>query len=185
VATATLTDIEHTPPNPPTSTAPTAAAEPRPAEQTLLARLAAVDAAMTDRCQVADIGFDVDTAHVPVDYTEHLLAPLSLPQTDPDPYTTPVAALLQRAHQRNVKAGWCRGYAVDGQGAICLQWAIHLEAAGNTGLELRTLDHLLHEIRIAFPAAESVPSWNDSHRDGRLPLRFLGQASDSAAERGI
>jgi len=159
-----------------------------PVELDFEARLAATDAEMTVRLEQAGVAVDVYTAHLPeaVDWADVVTAPIAVPAGLVDLYPTPVAALLQRAHTRIVDGGWCRGYSVDGQGATCLAWAIHREARGDVGLEVAGLNHLLDTIRAEFdPGAETVASWNDSHRDGRIPLRILGAAADTAATRGI
>lgn len=154
-----------------------------PAELDFEARLAATDAAMTVRLQETGLAVDVNTAHLPaVDWTEAVTVPVAAPV---DLYPTPVAALLQRAHARISRAGWCKGYSVDGQGAMCLEWAIHLEARGDMGLEVAGLNHLLDTIRRQFGDWETVPSWNDAQPDGRAPIRILGESVNTAATSGI
>ncbi|MEV0185843.1 hypothetical protein AB0I54_42245 [Streptomyces sp. NPDC050625] len=156
----------------------------------LEARLAAVDAAMSVRLDEAAVAFEVRTAHIPaepVDLADVVTVPLTptLPQPAPQTYSTPVAALLQRAHRRMEADGWCAGTLVDEDGAVCLLGAIRAEAAGDRGLEADAAAVLLDAIRRRFGDVDSVPSFNDAHGSGRTPLRMLGDAASLADARGL
>lgn len=167
---------------------PTPAVEQAAPELDLEARMAAVDAAMTVRLQEAGLAVDVNSAHLPgsdVDLADVIRGPITMPAPPVDLYPTPVAALLQRAHRRITDGGWCRDAMRHTDGGLCLVGAIRVEARGDAGLGMRGLNHLLDVIRRQFPDAETVPQFNDSHRDGRMPIRILGEAADHAATRGI
>lgn len=156
-----------------------------PAELDFDARLALRDAEMTVRLESAGarLAVDATTPETVVDLADVVGVPVELPA--PARYSTPVAALLQRAHARLINGGWCKGYSVDGQGATCLAWAIHREARGDVGLEVAGLNHLLDQIRAEFGQWDTVASWNDNQRDGRTPIRILGEAANTAATSGI
>lgn len=162
-----------------------APAEASPATLDLDARLALADAAMSVRLDEASMEWGVNTCRQ--SGPDWWAAVTAAPPPAPDPgHATSVAGLLQRAHRRLLGGGWCRGYAVDGQGAVCLAWAIHREARGDVGLEVAALNHLLDQIRADLdPDAQTVPSWNDRQTDARMPLRILGAATDTAHQRGI
>ncbi|MFD6479337.1 hypothetical protein ACFWEH_38160 [Streptomyces anulatus] len=179
--------LTHAPPQP-TATSPVSNSE-----LSLEARLAATDAAMTIRLEEAAVAHEVRTAHIPTEplYLEDVVTlPLTPTLTPPPaPCPTPVAALLQRAHHRLLTGGWCSGAQVDEEGARCLYGAIHIEARGDQSLESRGLQVLMDAIRRKFgdDRFDSVPSFNDApaHRDGRVPMRILGQAADLAHARGL
>ncbi|MFI6143764.1 hypothetical protein ACIBCC_36945 [Streptomyces griseus] len=170
---------------------PTAASPVPSSEPSLEARLAAIEAAMTIRLEVAAVAHEVRTAHIPtepLDLDDVVTLPLT-PALTPPPasYPTPVAALLQHAHHRLLTGGWCTGALVDTDGARCLLGAIRIEARGDHGLEAGAVAALLDTIRRQFGEADSVPSFNDdpAHRDGRAPLRILRQAADLAHAREL
>ncbi|WP_327169944.1 hypothetical protein [Streptomyces subrutilus] len=171
----------HAPPIPALTIAP-------PAELSLEARMAATDAAMTILLEEAAVAYEVNTARIPtepVDLGDVVTLPLTPTLQPPTPYPTPVAALLQRAHHRLLIGGWCSGALVDAEGARCLYGAIHIEARGDQSLESRGLEVLMDAIRRPFGDVDSVPSFNDAHRSGRVPMRMLDQAADLADARGL
>ncbi|WP_331745922.1 hypothetical protein [Streptomyces sp. NBC_00872] len=183
--------MRHPTPAPPLPTATTTTTPP--AELSLEARLAAVEAAMTIRLDEAAVAYEVHTAHIPtlpVDLADLVTVPPPVPaptpQLQPDPYPTPVAALLQRAHHRLVTGGWCGGALHDDDGALCLYGAIHAEADGDHGLESAALAVLLDTIRRTYgDRVDSVPAFNDSWGTGRIPMRTLERAADVADARGL
>lgn len=153
------------------------------------ARLAAVDALMTVRLEEAAAAVDVNTAVripdvEPVDLADVVRLPVPADRPPVQLYPTPVAALLQRAHARLEREGWCKGAMVGENGARCLYGAIRAEAATGSE-ESAALDVLLAAIRRRFPDADSVPSFNDAWHGPHTPLRLLGQAADLAHARGI
>ncbi|WP_406190577.1 hypothetical protein OG331_51225 [Streptomyces sp. NBC_01017] len=64
--------------------------------------------------------------------------------------------------------------------------AIRAEARGDSGLEADAAAVLLDAIRRRFGAdVDSVPSFNDAHGSGRVPLRMVDQAAGLADARGL
>ncbi|MFE0229885.1 hypothetical protein ACFWZS_22490 [[Kitasatospora] papulosa] len=158
-----------------------------PAVPSLEARLAAVEAAMTVALDEAAVAYEVRTAHIPVepvDLADVVTIPLTPTLTPTTPHPSPVAALLQRAHQRLATDGWCAGSQIQEDGARCLYGAIRIEAAGDRSLEAHGLEVLMDAIRADFDDADSVPVFNDSWTNGRIPMRMLGQAAALADNRG-
>ncbi|UXY24988.1 hypothetical protein N8I84_41900 (plasmid) [Streptomyces cynarae] len=159
----------------------------------LEARLAAVDAAMSVRLDEAAVAYEVRTAHIPtepVDVADVVTVPLPLTPTltpsAPQTYSTPVAALLERAHRRMEADGWCAGALVDDDGAVCLLGAIRAEAAGDRGLEADAARVVLEAIHRRFgDDIESVPAFNDAFGSGRTPLRMLDEAASLADAKGL
>lgn len=172
--------------------APARTAGPTP-DLGIEARLAATAAAMSVRLDEAAVAYEVNTSHIEtdlVDWGSVITAPLepAAPSVAPmpAPYPTPVAALLQRAHHRMLTGGWCSGALVDENGARCLLGAIRAEARGSSMDEAQAVEVLMDAIRRAFgPHVDSVPSFNDSWGNGRVPLRLLEQAAILADARGI
>ncbi|MFD3679161.1 hypothetical protein, partial [Streptomyces sp. NPDC058613] len=167
---------------------PTTQTAAPPAELSLEERMAFINAVMTVRLEEAAVAYEVNTAHIPtepVDLADVLTVPLTPTLQPPTPYPTPVAALLQRAHHRLLTGGWCSGALVDAEGARCLYGAIHAEARGDQSLESRGLEVLMDGIRRKFTDVDSVPSFNDVHSSGRVPMRMLDQAADLAHTRGL
>ncbi|MEU5632130.1 hypothetical protein ACH47C_23470 [Streptomyces rishiriensis] len=171
--------------------APTAApATAPPAALSLEERLAFVNAAMSVRLDEAKVAYEVNTAHIdtePVDLADVVTVPLT-PTLQPPPqsYPTPVAALLERAHHRLLTSGWCKDVLVDEDGARCMLGAIRIEARGDGGLEADAATVLLDAIRRKFgDDVDSVPSFNDAHGSGRVPMRMLDQAAGLADARGL
>ncbi|MFG2328266.1 hypothetical protein ACGFMM_01435 [Streptomyces sp. NPDC048604] len=149
-------------------------------------RLALTTHTMDHRLDQAAVAFEVNTAHIPsqpVELPDVALVPA--PAVVPlQPHTTPIAAVLQRAHTRLTTAGWCAGQR-DEQGRMCLVAAIRAEAGQGSTLEGAACAFLLDVIRREFADAETVPSWNDRQTGPATPLRILGQAADLAATRGV
>ncbi|MFF8556560.1 hypothetical protein ACF058_27490 [Streptomyces sp. NPDC015501] len=177
----------------PTTASSSAHSVPTTAPPTALSldeRLVLVTAAMTVRLDEAAVAYEVNTAHIetaPVDLGGVLTVPLAPAlQPPPAPYPTPVAALLQRAHHRLLTGGWCTGALVDEDGAHCLFGAVRIEARGDGGLNAGAAAVLLDAIRREFgDGIDSVPSFNDTHRSGRIPMQMLDQAAHLADARGL
>ncbi|MBY8889096.1 hypothetical protein K7472_30255 [Streptomyces sp. PTM05] len=172
-------------PSPPANTTTT----PPPTDLSLEERMAFTTVAMTMRLDEAAVAYEVNTAHLatpPVVLADVVTAPLPHPPALlPAPYRTPVAALLQRAHQRLLTGGWCTGALVDDQGAVCLLGAIRTEAGGDAGLERDAVSVLLDAIRRHCGAVDSVPSFNDAFSSSRVPVRMVDQAACLADARGL
>ncbi|MFF8373519.1 hypothetical protein ACF05W_32555 [Streptomyces lydicus] len=166
----------------------TQAAAP-PAELSLEERLAFINAAMTVRLDEAALAYEVNTAHIPtepVDLVDVVTIPLTPTLQPPTPYPTPVAAVLQRAYHRLQTGGWCSGALVDEDGARCMLGAIRIEARGDSVLEAGAAAMLLDATRRKFgDSVSSVPSFNDAHRSGLVPMRMLDQAADLADTHGL
>ncbi|MEU6885577.1 hypothetical protein ABZ918_10265 [Streptomyces viridosporus] len=161
-----------------------------PAELSLEERLTLIDAEMTVKLDEAAVAYEVNTAHIDiesVDLADVVTGPVDTgPAPLPDLYPTPVAALLQRAHHRLLTDGWCAGVLVDEDGARCMLGAIRAEAGGNRGLEADAAAVLLDVIRRHFgDHVDTVPSCNDGHNTGRVPLRMVDQAAHLADARGL
>ncbi|MFC0602251.1 DUF6197 family protein [Streptomyces palmae] len=161
-----------------------------PTELTLEERLTLIDAAMTVRLDEAKVAYEVNTAHIPTepfDLADVVTLPLTPTlQPPPEPYPTPVAALLQRAHHRLLTGGWCKDVLVDEDGARCMLGAIRAEARGDSGLEASAAAVLLDAIRRKFGHdIDSVPTFNDAHGTGRVPIRMVDQAAHHADARGL
>ncbi|MER8226044.1 hypothetical protein ABTZ58_37055 [Streptomyces sp. NPDC094143] len=168
-----------------------AASRPGGAGLSLEARLAAVEAAMTVRLDEAAVAHEVRTAHLattPVNLTEVVRVPLTptSPAAPPPTYTTPVAALLERAHRRMETDGWCAGAMTDKTGAVCLIGAIRKEARGDRALETDAASLVLDAIRRRFgDDTDSVPAFNDAHGSGHIPARMLGEAASLADAKSL
>ncbi|MFC7634682.1 hypothetical protein ACFQWA_00035, partial [Streptomyces thermogriseus] len=149
------------------------------------ARLAAVAARMDDRLTLAALAVDVRLPDVgPVDLADVIRAPDQVPPPSVGLYPTPVAAVLQRAHRRLERDGWCAGATVDEDGRRCLYGALRAEATSPAELDA-ALAVLLETIRRHAPDAQSVPDFNDRYRwaGPRTPLRVLEQAAALAHAR--
>ncbi|MFC8247574.1 DUF6197 family protein [Streptomyces chartreusis] len=171
-------------------TIPATAAPAPPAELSLEERLAFINTQMTARLDEAAVAYEVNTAHIttePIDLADIVTDPIDTgPAPLPDLYPTPVAALLQRAHHRLLTGGWCKDALVDEDGARCMLGAIRIEARGDRGLEAGAAAVLLDAIRRKFgDEVDSVPSFNDAHGTGRVPLRMVNQAAHLADARGL
>jgi hypothetical protein len=144
---------------------------------------------MTVRLEEAAVAHEVRTAHIdtePVDLADVITVPLT-PTLQPQPLpATPVAALLERARARMETDGWCAGALTDESGAVCLLGAIRKEAGGDRGLEADAASVVLDVIRRRFgDDVDSVPSFNDAHGSGRIPVRMLGEAASMADVKGL
>ncbi|MFG2676903.1 hypothetical protein [Streptomyces sp. NPDC048445] len=170
--------------------APTTAAPAPPTELSLDERLAFVSAAMSVRLDEAMVAYEVNTAHIeiePVNLADIVTVPLTPTlQPPPESFLTPVAALLQRAHHRLLTGGWLSGSLTDEDGAHCMLGAIRTEARGDSGLAADAATVLLDAIRRKFgDGIDSVPTFNDSHGSGRIPMRMLDRAAGLADARGL
>lgn len=156
-----------------------------PVELDLDARLAMVGAVMDERCTLAVLAVDVNSAHITGVELPEITAPLPLtPTSAPCPYNTPIAATLHRARIRLDTAGWCTGGLRDEQGAACLIGVIRVEAGSHSAADDACVI-LLEAIRRDFPNAETVPSWNDARNNPRLPARYLERAAELAHSRNM
>jgi hypothetical protein len=156
-----------------------------PVELDLDARLAMVGAVMDERCNLAVLAVDVNSAHIVTPELSQVTGPLPLvPAMAPNPYSTPIAATLHRARLRLDAGGWCTGQLRDEQGAACPIGVIQAAASGRREAD-DACALLLEAIRRDFPTAETVPSWNDNQRDPRLPARYLERAAELAHSRNL
>lgn len=170
------------------NTAPTIqqqVAAPVELELDLDARLAVVGALMDERLALANITFEVDTAHIPASepIPEVTAPPLITPTTAPCPYTTPIAATLHQAQTQLETGGWCTGQLRDEQGATCLIGAIRA-AAPSRGQADDACAVLLEAIRRDF-AVDTIPSWNDRQTSVAPALLYLGRAAELAHNRNL
>ncbi|MCC3654744.1 hypothetical protein LIX60_25420 [Streptomyces sp. S07_1.15] len=151
------------------------------------ARMAATDAAMTVRLELAALALDVDASapETVLRLEDVITGPVQLPEPEETPYPTPAAAALQRAARRLTDGGWCRGALIDAEGARCLYGAVRAEAP-TARAEADALAVLLDAIRRRFPGAGSVPDANDRClTDGWAAVRVLGEAARLADARGL
>ena len=167
------------------NTAPTTTETATPVELDLDARLALVGALMDERLSLANVAFEVDTAHLPAaDPIPAVVAPPAVtPTITPCPYSTPVAATLHRARVRLETAGWCTGQLRDKQGAACAIGHIRAEAP-TRGAADDACAILLEAIQRDFRSVDTIPSWNDAQRTPRLVLLYLDRAAALADSRG-
>lgn len=152
--------------------------------------MAAVEAAMTLCLEEAAVAYEVRAAHIPTDPVDLAdvvtVPPPPAPAPPPRTYTTPVAALLERAHHRMQTGGWCAGAAVDPTGAVCLIGALRAASGGDRGLEADAARILTDAIRRRFgDDAGSLAAFNDRHSSGRIPARMLHDAASLADARGL
>ncbi|MEU2743634.1 hypothetical protein ABZ656_52425 [Streptomyces sp. NPDC007095] len=170
-------------------TASTTAPPAPPTALSIEERLVFISAAMSVRLDEAKVAYEVNTAHIetePADLTDVVTVPLTPTLQPPQSYPTPVAALLQRAHHRLLTGGWCKDALVDADGARCMLGAIRAEARGNSGLEAGAVAVLMDAIRRKFgDDVDSVPRFNDSWANGRIPVRMVDQAANLADARGL
>ena len=172
-----------------TTLAPMTASPPAvtaPVDLDLDARMALALAVMDERCTLAVLAVDINTAHIDTPAPPEITGPLPLvPTLAPSPYTTPIAGLLHQARQRLERDGWCRDALYDEQGAICPIRAIRLEAAGNRHLADDACVHLLDAIQRDFPTADTIPSWNAAQTSPAPVLLAFDRAADLAHNRSI
>lgn len=166
--------------------APTRTATAAPVELDLDARLALVGALMDQRLALANVTFEVDTAHLPAsDPIPAVVAPPVIqPAAAPGPYATRAAGTLHRARVRLEASGWCTGQLRDEQGARCLIGAIRAEAPSR-GTADDACTVLLEAIRRDFSDVETVASWNDRQASLRPALLYLDRAAVLADSRGL
>ncbi|MGW1134410.1 DUF6197 family protein [Streptomyces griseoluteus] len=156
--------------------------KPAPAT-TLDERLALASLAMDARLDQAALAVAVNSAHIPVDPLPEVTVP-HLPQTaTPNPYRTPIAALLHRARVRIETDGWCRDALFDESGAVCPIRAIRLEAASRDQAD-NACFLLLESIRRHWQAA-TIPSWNAAQGSAAPVLLAFDQAGELAHARGL
>lgn len=149
------------------------------------ARMALRLAEMNERCALAVLAVDVNSAHIAVDVPE-ISAPVPLtPTLTPDPASTPIAGLLRRARQRIVADGWCRDALFDEEGAVCPIRAIRLEARGDRHLADDACVLLLESIERSFPNAGTIPAWNAGQASARPVLLAFDQAARLADSRNL
>lgn len=156
-----------------------------PPELDLDARLALRGALMDEALATAAVAFEVNTAHIEIDPVPNItdVVPLT-PVLAPDPYTTPIASLLHRARVRIETDGWCRDNLHDEQGAICPIRAIRLEAASRGQADDACI-LLLDVIQQAFPAAETIPSWNAEQNSAAPVVLAFDRAAQHAHNRNL
>jgi len=170
-----------------TTHAPAQASPPAtaPVELDLEARMALRLAEMDERCRLAVLAVDINSAHIAVETPPEITAPLPLtPTLAPNPYTTPIAAALHQARQRLEQVGWCRDALHDEQGAICPIRAIRLEAATRYQADDACV-LLLEVIQRDFPTAETIPSWNAAQTSSAPVLLYFDRAAELAHARLI
>jgi hypothetical protein len=166
--------------------APTQTTTAAPAELDLDARLALVGALMDERLALANVVFEVDTAHLPAAEPVQLPAeviPLA-PTLAPNPYRTPIAGLLHRARTRLETDGWCRDALYDESGAICPIRAIRLEATTRDQADDACV-LLLDTIQRHYQDAETIPSWNAEQTSPKPVLLAFAHAAHHAHTRGL
>lgn len=138
-----------------------------------------------ERLALAALAVDARIDTEPLDMADVIRRPVDAPARQLQLYRTPMAALLHRAHARLLNDDWCANRLRDEQGARCLVGVIRAEAGSRREAD-DACAFLLDVIRAEFdPTAETVPSWNDRQRDGRMPARILGHTAARADARGI
>jgi hypothetical protein len=139
-----------------------------------------------ERLALAALAVDARIDTEPLDLADVIRGPVEAPTAPTfQPYRTPMAALLHRAHTRILRDGWCADRLRDEQGAVCLIGAIRAEAGSRSAADDACV-LLLDIVRNEFdPSAETIASWNDRQRDGHMPARLLGHAASRADARGI
>ncbi|MER6455946.1 hypothetical protein ABT270_25600 [Streptomyces sp900105245] len=153
---------------------------------TLEAPLAAREADMTLRLEAAAIAHEVNTAHLAPDPADIITVAWAPAPRPPATYTTPVAALLERAQHRMQSAGWCADALTDDEGRVCMLGAIRAETSGDRALEADAAAVVLDSIRRRF--GDDVPSaaaFNHAHGSGSAPIHILGEAGRIADARGL
>lgn len=156
-------------------------------------RLALTDAAMTLRLETAAVAHEVNTAHIP---TEPISTTPASGNNSPAP-TAPAGkpGPIARVLADTIGVLDARGWAATGRtcrttnGGLCLAGAIRVAAGSSPNdadslLAARAASFLLDVIR-QTQQATTLPSWNDSQRNGDRPLRLLRQAAALASTLGI
>ncbi|MFB7736194.1 hypothetical protein ACFC08_17775 [Streptomyces sp. NPDC056112] len=167
-----------------TTSAPAASPPQAAPHLDLDARMALRLAEMDERCTLAVLAVDVNSAHIPAaePLPEITAPPHIVPAAAPCPYSTPLAAVLYRAQQRMERDGWTTRQLRDEQGQACCMGAIRAEASSRSQAD-DACAVLLEAIQRDFRDATTIPSWNDAQRNPRLPLIYLGRAADLANAR--
>lgn len=160
----------------------TSAPATRPPTLTLDERLALASLAMDDRLATAALAVDVNTSRIPVDPLPEITIPQP-PAAIPNPYRTPLAALLHRSRVRIETDGWARGACRGEDGRRCAIGAIRAEAA-SPGQADDASALLLDIVRREF-GGETVPSWNDRQTSPRPVLLALARAADHAHNHNL
>ncbi len=139
-----------------------------------------------ERLALAALAVDARINTEPLDLPDIIRGPVDAPAAPAlQPYRTPIAALLHRAHTRLLNDGWCTGQLRDEQGAVCMIGTIRAEAGSRREAD-DACAFLLDIVRDEFdPSAETIASWNDRQRDGHMPARLLGHGASRADARGI
>ncbi|MFF8423146.1 hypothetical protein [Streptomyces sp. NPDC015680] len=110
----------------------------------------------------------------------------------PAPATaSPIASVLAGALHLLETRGWaatgrtCR----NSTGALCLLGALRVAAGSTPNSQSpdanRAAAFLLDIVQIAYPTAQTIPSWNDSQPTARQPLAMLRLAGHRARILGI
>ncbi|MEV7364266.1 hypothetical protein [Streptomyces sp. NPDC091299] len=164
--------------------APTETITAAPVELDFDARLVEVGLVMDARLSLANLSFEVDTAHIEsADPIPEVVAPPRLvPTIAPCPYPTSIAATLHQARVRLETDGWCAGQLREGE-QRCLIGVIRAVAGSRREAD-DARDVLDEAIRRDF-RIRSIPEWNDQQRDARLPLLYLDRAASLAHSRGL
>ncbi|MEU6552095.1 hypothetical protein ABZ915_17690 [Streptomyces sp. NPDC046915] len=147
----------------------------------LEARLARAGAVMDARLTLAGLAVDINSAHIPTEPPVEITVP-HLPQTAvPNPYTTPLAALLHRARTRLQTDGWIRDALVDEEGRRCPIGAIRVEASSRDQADDACV--LLLDAIQRHWQAETIPSWNARQPSVAPVLIAFDRAADLAHAR--
>ncbi|MEU4154768.1 hypothetical protein [Streptomyces antimycoticus] len=137
-----------------------------------------------ERLKLAALDVDARITTTPLDLADVIRLPVDTPPpTAPNPYRTPIAALLHRAAVRIQTDGWATGACRDQAGQRCAIGAIRREAASRSQADDASA-LLLDVIRREF-GGDTVPSWNDSQNSPRPVILALGRAADLASSRNL
>ncbi|MFE3326876.1 hypothetical protein [Streptomyces sp. NPDC059176] len=142
-----------------------------------------------ERLALAAMAVDARIDSTPLDLADVIRIPVEEPEPGlwgpfgPGDTAAPLAAVLHRAHARITRDGWTTGHCRT-QHAVCAYEAIRAEAASPTQAA-DACAVLLDTIRREYPAAATVPAWNDAQTDPGTVLRMLDQAARDASQRGI
>jgi hypothetical protein len=138
------------------------------------------------RLALAALAVDARLDTGALDLADVVTGPVELPAAPELPYSTPVAALLQRAARRLTVGGWCRGRMVDETRARCLYGALQGEDPGGAHID-GALRLLLEVLRREFgPGIETIPTVNDRLLSGQdHAVRVLRDAARLADARNL